>query len=163
MQKWSTNANRIEPASVEGPRWIKVWGLPLSEWSPPNFTEIGHKCGGMMEVGSRYANKEIVSAVRMKVGARSVLDIPIMIKWSIGKEFFILVIEVELAMLLVVGDGMQEDHLLGVGDDPDRAYGSLLPGTLSGLSLIWWKKKDHWIVMNGWIMGGPKETRMSPF
>lgn len=71
LGKWSTYANCIELASVEGPRWIEVWGLPLTEWSQPNFVEIGSRCGGMIEVDSHCVNREIISVVRMRVGASS--------------------------------------------------------------------------------------------
>lgn len=102
FQRWSTSVSRIDAAFVEGHRWIKGWGLPLLEWSLAMFTEIDCHCGRLVEIDHRFANQEIVSVVRMKVGARSLLDIPRMLRWSLDKEVFVLVIEVEVTMLFVV-------------------------------------------------------------
>lgn len=54
-----------------------------------------------MEVDLSFVRKEIVSVMRMKVVARSLIDLPRMMCWMIGEEEFVMVNEVEKAMLVV--------------------------------------------------------------
>lgn len=62
-----------------------------------------------MEIDPQCANREIIFVVRMKVGARSLMDIPLIIRWKLDNKIFVLVIEVESAMLTIVNIGEKKD------------------------------------------------------
>lgn len=102
---WSIAATKIPPEAVVGPRWIKVWGVPLSEWYLDNFKGIGGLCRGMLELDPRSANREVMSANRMKVGVIRLAEIPRAIDWMINGERFVFLIEVEAALHKVPEDG----------------------------------------------------------
>lgn len=71
----------------------------MSEWNGVNFKEIGNRCGGLLEVDSRTTSKEVITAVRLKVVARCLSEIPRTIEWKIDGLLFVLLIEVELTLL----------------------------------------------------------------
>lgn len=55
FQRWNPQLTKILPSNVNGSRWIRFWGIPLSAWMQATFQEIGNYCGELMEVDSGTA------------------------------------------------------------------------------------------------------------
>lgn len=98
FHRWSLAATRIPNGAVLGSRRTRVWGLLLPAWSEEYFREINSRCGGLLEVDPRSINRELISAVRMKVGAKNLLDIPRMLELRFNREVFVLLVEVEAVL-----------------------------------------------------------------
>lgn len=68
------------------------------------FQEIRRCCSGLREVDTRSISQEIVTAVRMQVGAEVLADIPRIINFKSGEDIFMHVIEVEHPVRKSQGD-----------------------------------------------------------
>lgn len=98
FQLWQPKITKLLSSIMEGNRWIRVWGIPLSAWNGEIFRKIGEYCGKLLMVDLKTSNRASISYACLKVEVESLNQIPRHMLLLIRAQQFDLYLEVKMGL-----------------------------------------------------------------